>query len=293
MNVVIAGRGHIGHRIATHALRTFLLLSATFVPTSCKLDTIVFSGDKLKAYAITSVVVPESLRKEVTFASGGESIHGFWLRQPGNAPRLTVIFSHGKGGNLAQDVEWSHAEYLWQSGFDVLTYDYRGFGRSGGTSKDETTLAADAHAALTFALTQPGVSVGRVVSYGHSLGSAPAIALASSTVGLRALIVESGFSNSQAMANSANPLGIPVTWLLREPMLNATRIATVNAPILILHGTQDKLIPVDQGRALFAAAHDPKQLTIVPEAGHENVQKVLGVAAFRTLVRTATNAASP
>ncbi len=275
------------------ASRTVAALLGCALLSSCKLDGMVFSGDAVDDYALPPTVVPDSLIRAVTFVSGGETLHGYWLRQPSAAPRLTVIFSHGKGGNLAQDVEWSHAEYLWRSGVDVLTYDYRGFGRSTGTSKDETTLAADAAAAVVFARTQPGVTIDRLVSYGHSLGSAPAIALAASTPGMRALIIESGFANGQAMAGSANPLGIPVTWVMREPLWNTRTIATVRMPVLIMHGERDRLIPAEQGRDLFAAAGDPKQLVIVPVAGHEDVQEVLGLSAFRALLRTVSRADSP
>jgi len=274
-------------RTPTLAVLGALTLSA------CKLDSIVFSGDATDAYVLPGTVIADSLRRELTFTSGGETLYGFWLRQPGAAPRVTTIFSHGKGGNLSQDEEWAHAEMLWQAGFDVLTYDYRGFGRSTGASKDETTLVADAQAALAFALTQPGVTVARTVSYGHSLGSAPAIALAAATPGIRALIVESGFSNGQAMAQSAAPLGFPVQWLLREPMLNTVKIAQVSAPILILHGSADIQIPVGQAHDLFAAARDPKQITIVAGAGHNDVQTKLGLQAFAALLRSVTDAATP
>jgi fermentation-respiration switch protein FrsA (DUF1100 family) len=238
-------------------------------------------------------VVPDSLIEPVTFTSGGETLHGYWLRQPGAAVRLAAVFSHGKGGNLSQEVEWRHAEGLWQAGLDVLTYDYRGFGRSSGSSEDETTLAADAQAALGYVRTQRGVALARVVSYGHSLGSAPAIALAAANPGIRTLIIESGFSTGQAMAETANPLGIPVGWLLREPMLNVARIRTVTAPVLIMHGALDRLIPVEQGRALYTAAPDPKQMEIVPAAGHENLPQVLGLSAYIALVRGFTAADAP
>lgn len=267
--------------------------SLLFLTAACKLDTVVFGAEKVDAYVIPQTVVPDSLRREVTFQSGGETLRGYWLRQPGASARLTIVFSHGKGEHLAGHTEWSHAEFLWQSGFDVLTYDYRGFGRSTGKSLDEITLATDARSALTFALTQPGVTLAHTVSYGHSLGSAPAITLASTTPGLRALVIEAGFSNGQAMAESAVPMGIPVTWLLREPMLNTQRIAQVQTPVLVMHGDNDRLIPIAQGRDLHAAARDPKQFRLVAGAGHDNVPQTLGVAAFRTLIRTFTSADTP
>ncbi len=280
--------------VSTHtaraALGALLILAAS---SGCKLDTLVFGGDAVDQYHVPATLIPDSLRNEVSFPSGDATLHGFWIRQAGSAPHVTVVFSHGKGENLSDETEWSHADYLWQSGFDVLMYDYRGFGRSTGTSKDESTLIADAAAALAFALAQPGVTLGRVVSYGHSLGSDPAIALAAENPGIRALVVESGFATGQAMAQSADPLGFPVTWLMREPMLNTARIATVAAPVLILHGSGDVQIPTEQGRALFAAAHDPKELVIVPGAGHTNVPATMGLEAFRALLRQFTNADTP
>src|SRR5262249_3035108 len=138
---------------------------------------------------------------------------------------------------------------------------------------------------------QPGVTPMRVVSYGHSLGSAPAIHLAA-TVVLRALVVESGFESGQAMANTADPLEFPVRWLLRRPLDNLAAMRKVSAPVLVLHGTADRQIPVEQGRALYAAAAGQKQLSIIEGAGHDNVPSTMGTA-YGTLLRTFLNAAAP
>lgn len=273
-------------RLARHIAALALACAAL----ACKLDTIVFSGNALDVYKLPTTTIPDSLRKEVTFASGSNELHAFWLRQPGPAQRVTIVFSHGKGGNLSEENEWMHAEEMWKAGFNVLTYDYRGFGRSAGTSEDETTLFADAHAALAFALTQPGVTLATTVSYGHSLGSAPAIELAATTAGLRALVVESGFESGQAMARSANPLGFPVRWLLNEPLENDLRIPLVRSPVLVIHGDADIQIPVEQGRALYAKANNPKTLVVVPGAGHEDVPTRMGSAGYASLLRSATNA---
>ncbi len=277
--------------IRAKVLVTASLMSAALT-AACKLDGLVFSADKVGAYNYKSAVIPDSLRREVQFPSGGETLYGMWIRQPGAQPRLTIVYSHGKGTNLADDTPREHAEAMWQAGFDVLVYDYRGFGRSTGTSKDETTLDADAQAALAYALAQPGVTLDKLISYGHSLGSAPAIALAAATPGLRALVVESGFSNGQAMAESADPLGIPVTWLLRQPMLNTQHIATVKSAVLVLHGGDDVLIPVAQGVALYEAAKDPKQLRLVAGATHTNIPQVMG-AAYGNVLRTFVTNALP
>jgi fermentation-respiration switch protein FrsA (DUF1100 family) len=269
--------------------RALVLAALSIGSSACKLDKTVFSGDVTKSYTITSTIIHDSLRKEVQFVSGGYTLYGYYLKQPNAPVRATVIFSHGKGGNLAQDEEWSHAEKLWQIGNNVLTYDYRGFGKSEGDSEDETTLIADAKAALAFALTQPGVTLPRTVSYGHSLGSAPAIALAAAMPGMRSLIVESGFSSGQAMAQTANPLNFPVRWLLKEPMINVDKIKLVTSPVLILHGDADIQIPVDQGRELFAAATSTtKKLEIIAGAGHNDIPDKLGIVGWGTKVLSFT-----
>jgi hypothetical protein len=83
-----------------------------------------------------------------------------------------------------------------------------------------------------------------------------------------------------------------VAWLLREPMLNTQRIATVKSAVLIIHGGDDKLIPTEQGMALYDAAKDPKQLRLVAGATHTNVPAVMG-ASYGTLLRTFVANAMP
>lgn len=117
--------------------------------------------------------------------------------------------------------------------------------------------------------------------------------LAAANPGIRTLVIESGFSNGNAMAESANPLGIPVRWLLREPMENTKKIAAVTAPVLIMHGEADIQIPVAQARELYAAARGTKELRIEEGAGHEDVQKVIGLVAYRAQMRSFTNAGVP
>lgn len=257
---------------------------------ACKLDATVFSGDPTAAYTIPPTVITDSLRKEVTFASGGETLHGYWVHQPGAGAHFTILFAHGKGDDLANATRWTHVEEFWKAGFNVLIFDYRGFGRSTGTSDDETTLFADTHAALAFTVMQPGVTLATTVIYGHSLGSAPAIELASTTPGARALVVEAGFESGQAMALTADPLDFPVTWLLAKPLDNSKRMPLVHMPVLIIHGDADIKIPVEQGRALYALANNPRQLVIVPGGDHEHIPSIMGFTQFEALLRTFTGA---
>jgi hypothetical protein len=131
------------------------------------------------------------------------------------------------------------------------------------------------------------------VSYGHSLGSAPAIELAALNPGLAGLVVEAGFESGQAMAQTAAVLDFPETWVMAGALDNAGRIPSVHVPALFLHGDADKQIPVTQGMALYARANDPKQLRIVAGAGHENIPDVMGIAEFRTLMQTFLHVPNP
>ena len=190
-----------------------------------------------------------------------------WLvparRQPAFA---TVIFFHGQAGNI------SNTAFIGQSlaalGFDVLLFDYRGYGRSEGEIATEKDMYADADAAFDYVVNDRGVPSERVVLYGHSLGTAAAVDLASRRI-CAALILESGLSSADDMAT------VKLRWMPKwlhalgtNRFDSVAKLAGVVCPVLVAHGERDNIVPTDQGRALFAAANEPKKLIIVPGADH-------------------------
>lgn len=230
--------------------------------------------------------------EEVWFkTSDGLKLYG-WLFHSRNEPATaSVIYFHGNGGNLSY-CDWVGAE-LAERGFDVLIFDYRGYGRSEGEPTGERELYADADAAYDFLTKQRGVAPRGVVLYGQSLGTAAAIDLASRRE-CGALVAESGLSSAADMAGAIMPwLPRFVRGLTKNKLDSASKIARVSCPVLVVHGGRDALIPAEQGRRLFEAAREPKRLEIIEGAGHNDLSAVGGGKYFDSLADFARDSVKP
>lgn len=201
--------------------------------------------------------------------AGGIKLHGWHVRAETVTPKATVIYLHGNGGNLSY-TGWL-AEELSARGFDVLLFDYRGYGRSGGVSTGEASLNEDADAAYNYLVNARGVAPETIVLYGQSLGTTAAVDLASRKP-CRALILESGLSSASDMAALVVP-GVPRFFhrMGLNRFESARKLEAARCPVLVAHGEHDEVIPVAHGRALYDAAREPKRLIIIPRAGHNNV----------------------
>lgn len=205
----------------------------------------------------------------------GQSLHGYYLHSTAAHPdeRLTLIISHGNAGTVAGRLPRA-ALFHRALAVDVLLYDYRGYGQSSGSPTEEGTYI-DARAAYDWLVTR-GVAPARIVLFGESLGCAVSIQLAlDRRVG--GVVLEAPFLSVRAMAKQLFPW-LPVGPLLRTRYDNHAKIARLAAPLFILHGTGDELIPIAQGEALFAAAREPKRFLAVPGAHHNDVYHVGGAA---------------
>ncbi len=194
----------------------------------------------------------------------GESLHGWWI--PARAPSLGhVLLSHGNAGNIGDRV--LHARLLTSAGFDVLVFDYRGYGQSTGSPSEEGTYR-DARAARRGLLAQEGVEESRILYLGESLGAAVVLPLALEAPP-RGLVLQSAFTSVRDIARVHYPFlpraAVPDAY----PSLR--RIRQLESPLLVLHGESDEIVPVDHGRALFEAAPEPKDIRVFSSAGHELV----------------------
>jgi fermentation-respiration switch protein FrsA (DUF1100 family) len=173
-----------------------------------------------------------------------------------------VLVCHGNGGNIGGRV--SLAELLSSVGFDVLLFDYRGYGRSTGKPDEEGTYR-DARAARRALNEESGDAP--TIYLGESLGGAVALQLAleSPPAGL---VLQSTFTSVRDMA------GEHYSFLPRAAVPDAypskERIAHLRAPLLIVHGERDEIVPVEHGRALYEAAPEPKALMLIPNVGHND-----------------------
>ncbi|RYY23353.1 MAG: alpha/beta hydrolase [Sphingomonadales bacterium] len=179
--------------------------------------------------------------------------------QPG---KPVAIFFHGNGDSLSGAATATQA--LADSGYGLLLVEYRGYGGNPG-KPSETGLYSDGRAAIGWLGTQ-GVPVNRIVLIGNSLGSGVATQLATEQP-VAGLVIVSGYTSMADVIATHYPW-VPVRLLLLDRYDNRSKLGRVAAPILILHGTADKLIPMVQAQALAHAA--PRTaLQLVEGAGHE------------------------
>jgi fermentation-respiration switch protein FrsA (DUF1100 family) len=194
----------------------------------------------------------------------GERLHGWWVatQRPHSAGH--VLFFHGNAGNIGDRVLL--ASLLTSVGFNVVLFDYRGYGGSTG-KPDEQGTYLDARAARAAMAAREGCDPGRVVYLGESLGAAVSVELAQS-VPPRALILQSPFTSLRDVARRHYPLP---RFLVPDAYPTIRRIHSIHAPLLVLHGDRDTIVPVSHGRTLFGAAGQPKHLHVFPGLGHNDL----------------------
>lgn len=182
----------------------------------------------------------------------GVKLHGWFL--PAREPRMTLLFFHGNAGNISHRL--ASLVIFNRLNFDVLIFDYRGYGRSEG-SPSEPGLYQDAMAALHYLQQQRGVALRDMVFFGRSLGGAVASWLAVRQPP-RALIIEASFTSIPDLAAELYPL-LPVRRLARLQYSTRDNLASICSPVLIIHSTGDEVVPFQHGQRLFAAAREPKR----------------------------------
>lgn len=199
----------------------------------------------------------------------------------------TLLYFHGTFRNLFQNLR--KIEALRSAGFAVLAVDYRGWGLSTAIVPSERTILCDAEQAWTELRRREPRPAQRVL-YGHSMGSAVAVDLASRLHGRSdygALILESAFTSFTELASDAGLLPRLLIGLTQERFASLDKMAQIQAPLLMLHGSADRTVPPHLGEKLFAAAHPPKQWRIIEGGGHSDLDLV-NPADYQTLLRAFT-----
>ena len=207
----------------------------------------------------------------------GHTLHGWFV--PGTTD-ITWLWFHGNGGNIGHRVE-EIAQINRRLGVNIFIFDYRGYGNSPGNPSEHGTYS-DARAALKYLLSRPDVAPAKVIYFGRSLGAAVSIELAVEHPPA-ALILVSPFSSLKDMARIAYPRLPLAAWLAGNRYNSLDRIARVSSPSIIVHGEQDEVVPVAQGRKLHQGANEPKHFQMVPEAGHNDTYTAGGAIYWDSL----------
>jgi abhydrolase domain-containing protein 17 len=188
-------------------------------------------------------------------SKNGMQISAVYL--PNAKAKYTVLYSHGNAEDIgdAQPI----FENMRDLGFGVFAYDYQGYGTSQG-KPSESNAYEDAEAAYDYLTLNLGIKAENIISYGHSLGGAVAIDLASKKP-LAGVVVESSFTTAFRVLTR-------ISILPFDKFRSIDKIQSVNCPVLIIHGVKDNMIVVGHGEALFERASEPKQMILVEQADH-------------------------
>lgn len=174
----------------------------------------------------------------------------------------TVLYFHGNAGNLSDRAD--RFRQILASGFGLVAVSYRGFPGNGG-SPSQAAIFSDALESFDrLARDTP-----EIIAYGESLGTGVAAYVAANRPA-RALVLEAPYTAALDIARAIYPWA-PVSLLMRDPFTTRDIIGRVTAPVLIVHGTADPVIPVAHGRRLYEMANEPKQLAIIEGGAHSDL----------------------
>ena len=204
----------------------------------------------------------------------GVRLHAWFFPHP--KPRGSLLFCHGNAGNVSHRLE--NVRYLVQTGFQVLLFDYRGYGHSSG-QPSEAGLYREAATAWQHLVERADTASAPRVIFGRSLGGAVAVDLATHA-DASGLIIESTFTSIRTLVRRIFHIPPPELPVRYDSL---SKIGHLGMPLLSLHGTRDELIPIADGRTLFDAAPEPKSWYSIPTAGHNDTYVTGGDAYFQQL----------
>jgi alpha-beta hydrolase superfamily lysophospholipase len=202
--------------------------------------------------------------EEVRIPVPGATLHALLFMQ--EQPRGLVFFLHGNAGNLQT---WTTGiDFYRRLNYDLFILDYRGYGKSTGKIQSEAQLDADVRAAWD--AVAPRYRGKPIAIYGRSLGTGLAAKLASD-VDAQLLILVSPYFSLATAAKEEYPFA--PAWLLKYPLRTDEVIGSVKMPILLLHGSDDRRLPLAHSQRLAALARSPVELIVVEGAGHDNIHR--------------------
>jgi uncharacterized protein len=197
-------------------------------------------------------------------------------------PKGTIVHFHGNFGNVSN--HFPLALFLLKYGFDVLAFDYEGYGASAGTPSPKH-LVEDGIASVRYAQAHLRDGAAGVAVFGQSLGGATAIVVTAQEPLVKGAVIEAAFSSHAAMARASLGRHV-ITWPLYpfaplfmnhsyDPIRYVDRISP--RPVFFIHGDLDTIVPMRMSQELFQKAKEPKKLWIVPGADHLEPRKKAGV----------------
>ena len=264
-----------------NVLITLIVLG--MVLQSCELDDNFFNAKKVDSYKLPGNTIPTNLIEEVELNSDGKKIYGIWISSNGERSGITILYCHGNKHNI--DEYWDRVMLFHELGVNVFIFDYRGFGKSEGESS-EAGLFSDSETALEYVKSRPGYNPDSLCFYGYSLGNVPSIYLAAEIQDPLCLFAEAPFASANSLLQGSTVLDVQQRWLIDGKFDNVESIKKVNVPFMLFHGEDDNFVRFrDNGKIVYNAAPNPKELVLVANAVHDNVPYILGKEMYLTKIK--------
>lgn len=223
---------------------------------------LVYPAHTAPYHSVSELRLGELREVRLEAADGVELVAWHLPAKPGNP---TLLYFHGNAAPLLNRLP--RIERFSAAGYGVFMPAYRGYSGSGG-SASEAALIDDAVMAFD-ALRERGVSPETIVLYGESLGTGVAIQLAGRRE-VAGIVLDAPYTSLPDVAQLAYPF-VPVRPFMTEHFNSREHIQELDVPVLVLHGTEDPVIPISLGRELFSVANEPKKFIAIEGAAHSNI----------------------
>ena len=269
MGATVADQRHPIHR-RRRVARRLLIVVVTVALVGAGLLALLWSQQRRLIYFPSRGPVPAA----AAVLRGGQDVAlqtedglrlGAWFMPAEQTPAPTVLVFNGNAGNRSGRA--ALAEAFNRMGLSVLLFDYRGYGGNPGRPSEDG-LAADARGARAWLAGRAEVDQDRIVYFGESLGAAVALGLAVQQPPA-ALILRSPFT-SLGEVGALHFRWLPVRRLLTDEFPSIERIGSLTAPLLVITGTNEDIVPEWMSHQLFDAAPEPKRYVLVPGVGHND-----------------------
>jgi len=188
-----------------------------------------------------------------------------WYRPPVDPNLPTLVYFHGNAGHIGHRALMM-APFL-RKGYGVLLLTYRGYSGNPGKPSEEG-LYRDARSAMQF-LIEEKIPNQCIVLYGNSIGAAVAIQMATEYE-IAALVLQSPFTSLTDVGHVHYPF-FPIKWLIKDRYDSVAKGKKIQAPVLILHGANDWIIPTKLSQKLFLTLPEPKEAHYIPNRGHNDL----------------------
>ncbi len=272
-------------------MRTFTILALVSLPGCFSLDPFLYTPGRVEKYVLNpegdspeETVTADRIEPLTIVVNEQVSLGAAYVKGNVQPPRAYVIFFHGKGGTL--DSALPRTKRWANLGYDVLVFDYRGWGASTNLAPTEAGILEDTLAARTWMLERIGpANANRLAFYGQSLGTATVTQLAEKEAPT-VLILESAFASIRDFETDSSGMDFPVGFIAKARWNTVDRIRNVHVPVLLVHGLADDFVRPEFSKKIYANANDYKQLELVEGAEHGDIPQKMGGSNYATLINT-------